>query len=414
MDTNTQARDQIPGDVMREAEELARAAEILPGGVLSLAQRIHQARSEGRVLRVKLGVDPTSSFLHLGHAVVLRKLRRFQDFGHQAVLIIGGFTARIGDPTGRQSARPSLSAEDVAANARTYLDQVGCIIDVEKAEVVNNADWLGALTLEQVIALESRVTANQMLAKEGFAERLEANQPLGLHELKYPLLQGFDSVQVRADIELGGTDQRFNLLMGRQLQPAFGQQPQLTLMLPLLEGTDGVRKMSKSFGNAIGIADGAEDMFAKCMRLSDALIVKFFELATTASAEAIAKEVKFLSGGGNPKDAKERLGHRVVQEFHGKTAADAAVDQWQRLHTRREIPEDMPSLAISIARPMVDILVEAGLAASKNKARQLAAQGGVRLDGEKVTDVTMVIEPTSSGHVLSVGTRRFVRVVKSA
>jgi len=400
------------------ASALAGCADIIPGaagdtagfspGVIALALKLAQAEAEGRPLRVKFGVDPTSPDLHLGHSVGMRALKRFQDQGHTVVLVIGGYTAQLGDPTGRNTARPPLSAEQVAANAATYLDQVKLILDMSKVEVVNNVNWLSRVDLIKLAAL---VTANQLLAKDGFGSRLEANQPLGLHELLYPLLQGFDSVEVKADIEVGGSDQRFNILMGRQLQPSFGQAPQLAMLLPILEGTDGVRKMSKSFGNAVGLADDGQTMFTKLMSIPDRIIVRFFQLATDSTAEEIAAVELALAQGKNPKLVKEELAKRIIGQFHDGATAEAAAQEWNRVHSQRLVPDEMPEHKMTAPVAVVDLLKETGLAGSKNKARQLIEGGGVRLDGEKVSDASLVVAvPPPAGQVLQVGRRQFVRL----
>src|SRR5277367_4580487 len=269
--------EKMDSDILAQAHELIRGSEVLPDGVEGLAARLKSASKAGRPLRVKLGIDPTSTDLHLGHAVLFRKLKRFQDYGHQVVLIIGGFTAQIGDPSGRSATRPPLTGEQVAANAKTYLDQIGAILNLSKTELTNNADWLAKLDLTQLLKLASSVTANRLLAKEAFGERLEKQLPVSFHELFYPLLQGYDSVAIKADIELGGTDQRFNILQGRELQPFYGQEAQMAMLLPILEGTDGVRKMSKTYDNYIGLREAPEDMFGKCMRIPDDLIGKYFD-----------------------------------------------------------------------------------------------------------------------------------------
>jgi tyrosyl-tRNA synthetase len=410
METNIQGS--LPPEILEEAAELSRGAEILPDGTAGLARKILEARNAGRVLRVKLGVDPTSGDLHLGHAVVLRALRRFQDRGHQAVLIIGGFTAQIGDPSGRNATRPSLTAEEVAANAQSYLSQVGSILDLSRAEVVNNADWLSTMDLTKVLKLASQATVNQLLAKEGFGERLGNQQPVGLHELFYPLLQGFDSVVVRADVEIGGSDQRFNVLQGRQLQVSSGQPAQVALLLPLLEGTDGVKKMSKTFGNSVGLKDTPDEMFAKCMRIPDALIVKWLELASTLTSAQIDEVKAALAGGGNPKVAKERLAHQLVLQQHDAARADAAQVEWNRVHSQRLVPESMPSHVVSSPTSIVRLLVETSLAKSNNDARRLIQGGGVRLNTEKVSDENLQVPaPSQEGTVLQVGRKKFVRLV---
>lgn len=414
----TQSELDNPNDitpaVMDEAKELARGAEILPDGARGLAAKIAGARKQGRVLRVKLGVDPTSTDLHLGHAVVFRKLRRFQEFGHQVVLIIGGFTAQIGDPSGRNSTRPPLSAGEVAANAKTYLAQMGVILDMDKTEVVNNTDWLGSMTLTDVLKLASRVTANQLLAKEAFGDRLEKQLPVGFHELFYPLAQGYDSVAVRADVELGGTDQRFNILQGRELQPHYGLEPQVAVLLPLLEGTDGVQKMSKSYNNYIGLKELPDDMYGKCMRIPDELIVKYFELATSWTGSQIDELKAELSAGSNPKDAKEKLARQIVFQYHGQSAADRAAESWQRVHSERLAPDDMPLYAMAQPASLFRLIVEAKLVGSSSEAKRLVAEGGVRLGGEQNRDPNFSVPvPDGDGVVLQVGRRKFVRLVKS-
>jgi tyrosyl-tRNA synthetase len=403
--------DQIPADVMAEAQELSRGAEVLPAGALGLAQRIHAARKDGRPLRAKLGVDPTSTDLHIGHAVVLRKLRKFQDYGHQVVLIIGGFTAQIGDPSGRNSTRPELTAEDVRANAKTYLDQVGAILDLSKTEITNNADWLAPLTLKDLLKLASQVTANQLLAKEAFGDRLDKQQAVAFHELFYPLLQGYDSVAIRADVELGGTDQRFNILQGRELQPRYGLEAQLAMLLPLLEGTDGEKKMSKTYNNYIGLKDEPADMYGKCMRIPDELIVKYFDLATALSGAEIDAIKADLDRGGNPKLAKERLGQELVRLYHGESAAEAAHVEWNKVHSQKQVPDDMPSHMVAQPTALFRLVSETGMASSSGEAKRLIQEGGVRLDGEQVKDPNFVVEiAAGTSKILQVGRRKFVRL----
>ncbi|MFA6211740.1 MAG: tyrosine--tRNA ligase [Candidatus Obscuribacterales bacterium] len=393
---------------------LPSGAMVLPGSETALADLLAKAEKEGRPLRIKLGVDPTSADLHLGHAVVLRALKRFQDAGHQIILLIGGFTATIGDPTGRDVTRPALTSEQVAANAKTYLEQAGKIIDLSRTEVVNNNDWLGAMSAAELVSLTSMVTVNQLLAKDSFGTRIEKQQSVAVHELLYPVLQGFDSVHLRADIEVGGSDQRFNVLMGRQLQALFKQEPQLALLMPLLEGTDGVQKMSKSLGNSIGLRDAPDDMFAKCMRIPDDKIVRWFELATSASASDIAFVVELLSAGTNPKDVKETLAKRIVAEMHGAEAGDNAHASWQAVHCQRLAPAEMPELEVAVATAVVELLVTAELAPSRNQARQLIKGGGVRLDDVKVQDEKLVVTVAAGvSNVLQVGRRKFVRLVNS-
>ncbi len=402
----------IPADVLDEARELIRGAEVLPEGLKGLAQRIQLARLEKRPLRVKLGVDPTSTDLHLGHAVVFRKLLRFQEFGHQVVLIIGGFTARIGDPTGRIETRPVLTEEQVNANAKTYLDQMALIIDIEKTEVVNNADWLAPLNLEQLLKLAGSVTVNQLLAKEAFGDRVEKGLPLGLHEVFYPLLQGYDSVAIKSDIELGGTDQRFNILQGRELQPHYGfKVQQLAFLLPLLEGTDGEKKMSKTYGNYIGLKDAPVDMFGKVMRIPDGLILKYYELTTTLTGPEIEDIGNQIKAGANPMQFKEQLARQIVGQYHGKQAGQHAVDEWKRVHSERQAPDEMPTYVVTEPAQLFRLMVSAQMVSGTGEAKRLVAEGGVRLDSEQQKDPNAVIEvPAGQSRVLQVGRRKFVRL----
>ncbi len=408
--SKTDSQD-LPPDVVEESRELCRGAEVLPDGVDGLARKILEARARGQHLRVKLGVDPTSTDLHLGHAVVFRKLRRFQEFGHQVVLIIGGFTAQIGDPSGRDKTRVPLTPDLVAANAQTYINQMGLILDMGKTEVVNNADWLASMDLAHMLQLASFATVNQLIAKEAFGQRIEKQLPVALHELFYPLLQGYDSVAIKADIELGGTDQRFNILQGRELQPRYGLSAQLAMLLPLLEGTDGVQKMSKSYGNYISLKDEPSEMFGKCMRIPDSLIIKYFELTTTLTGLEIDALTEQLKGGANPKDFKEKLGHQVVKQYHGEDRAAAALAEWKKVHSEKQVPDDIPEHGLTGPTALFRILVDAKLVASGGEAKRLIAEGGVRVDGEQNKDPNYVIEVSGGATlVVQVGRRKFVRV----
>lgn len=401
----------IPQSVIDEAKELARGAEILPEGYMGLARKIHAARKQGKVLRVKLGVDPTSTDLHLGHAVHFRKLRRFQEFGHQVVVIIGGFTARIGDPSGRNATRPELTEEQVQANAETYLNQMGVILDLKKTEITNNGDWLAHMDLTSWLKLASKVTVNRLIAKEAFGDRLEKQQPVAFHELFYPLLQGYDSVAIKADVELGGTDQRFNILQGRELQPHFGLEPQLAMLSPLLEGTDGEKKMSKSYNNYIGLKDAPDDMFGKSMRIPDALLIKFFEMTTTFTGAEIDAIDASLKAGGNPKDVKQKLATQLVRQYHGEEAAQAATDNWDKVHSKKEVPDEMPSHVVTSGTAIFRILVDAKLTSSAGEAKRLCPEGGVRLDGEQIKDPNFAVDLAAGQEkVLQVGRRKFVRL----
>ncbi len=404
--------DSIPPEILEEARELCRGTEVLPEGAKGLAKRIKLCRDQGRQLRVKLGVDPTHTDLHIGHAVVFRKLKRFQDLGHQVVLIIGGFTAQIGDPSGRNSTRPPLTAEDVKRNAETYLNQIGVILDLEKTELTNNADWLAPMNLNDLLKLAGRVTANQLLAKEAFGDRLDKQLPVFFHELFYPLLQGYDSVAIKSDIELGGTDQRFNILMGRELQPHYGVEPQLAMFLPLLEGTDGEKKMSKSYGNYIGLNDEPDDMFGKSMRIPDHLLIKYFELATSLTGKEIDQIKEVLESGGNPKDSKERLAEQIVRQYHGDDVAKQATATWQRVHSQKQAPEEMPSHVVSESTPLFRLLVDSQMCAGTGEAKRLVQEGGVRIDGEQARDPNLAIElAAGESKVVQVGRRKFVRLI---
>jgi tyrosyl-tRNA synthetase len=395
------------------------SVDLVPEG--GLGERLEQ----GRPLRVKLGVDPSRPDLTLGHAVVLRKLRQFQDAGHVAVLIIGDFTARIGDPSGQSETRPMLTEEEIRANADTYLAQAGKVIEIDAAEIHGNAEWTSGMDMAELIRLASTATVAQMLEREDFRDRYRAERPISVVELLYPLFQGYDSVAVRADVELGGTDQTFNLLMGREVQRAYGQEPQVVLTLPLLEGTDGVRKMSKSLDNYIGLTEPPEDMFGKLMRIPDELITKYFRLSAPVDpVEVDAIEHGLRDATVHPNEAKRRLAREVVDLYHGAGAGPAAEERFNVVHREHEIPDEVPSVSVpssvfgeqgGVRVVYVPALLEAmGLAASRSEARRLLAQGGVRVDGEQVPqeDVRIEGDPPGqlAGSVWQVGRRKFARL----
>jgi tyrosyl-tRNA synthetase len=403
----------------------ADALSTLVSGAVDLTPRegLEEKLAEGRPLRVKLGVDPSRPDLTLGHAVVLRTLRRFQEAGHVAVLIVGDFTARIGDPSGRSETRPMLSEEEIDRNARTYLEQAGKVIDVAAAELHRNSGWLAGLDMAEVIRLTSIATVAQMLERDDFRDRYREGRPISVVELLYPLLQGYDSVAIRADVELGGTDQTFNLLMGREVQHAYGHARQVVFTVPLLEGTDGVRKMSKSLDNYIGLTEPADDMFGKLMRIPDHLIPKFLRLCTDVSAEEIESIERGLEHGSvHPADAKRRLARTVVDLYHG--AGEAAERRFDLVHKERRLPDEVPDVDVPSAvfgrddgawTVSVPALLQAlGLAASRSEARRLLAQGGVRRDGETVAEEAIRIEGPPPGElrgtVWQVGRRRFARL----
>ena len=389
------------------------AAEVLPKGGLEAKLAL------GRPLRVKLGFDPTKPDLHLGHAVVLNALRRFQDAGHQVVVIIGDFTARIGDPTGKEATRPPLTAEDVKSHAETYLQQLGKIIDLSRAEIRTNSTWLEPMGLTEVIQLCAQATVAQMLARENFAKRYDRQDPIALHEFLYPLLQGFDSVAIQADIELGGTDQTFNLLMGRELQAARGQAPQVVMTFPILEGLDGVQKMSKSLGNTIELTDTPADMYGKTMSIPDALLPNWWRLASgVPPAEFEPRLAALAAGQVHPRDCKMALARAIVARYHDSSSAEDAEEGFIRQFQQRELPQDIPEVRIAASeRPLANLLVEAGLAASASEARRLVTQGGVkRHDGPEAVILKDALAPIMLGSepvILQVGKRRFAKVVQA-
>ncbi|MGH3666094.1 MAG: tyrosine--tRNA ligase [Egibacteraceae bacterium] len=372
------------------------------------------ARGDRPPLRAKFGVDPTTPDIHLGHTVILRRLRDFQRLGHTAVLIIGGFTTQVGDPSGRSTMRPRLTAEQVAANAATYLAQVRKVLLDEPLEVTDNADWLGPMTMADVLRLTAQTTVAQMLERDDVAARHGAGKPIAVSEFLYPLLQGQDSVAIRSDVELGGTDQTFNLLVGRRLQAAAGQDPQCILTLPLLEGTDGSAKMSKSTGNYIGVDEPAGEMFGKAMSLPDALMEKYFRLVTdTAPEETDRIAAGLVDGSLHPGDTKRRLARAIVTLYHSADDAEAAEARFNTQFRDRSVPEDIPTFDLGDTDPwfLPALLAAARLCASGSEARRMVGQGAVRLDGEVLSDPTAEIARGELvGRVLQVGKRRFARL----
>jgi tyrosyl-tRNA synthetase len=391
------------------------AAEIHPRD--EFERKVRQAAAGERPpLRVKFGIDPTSTDIHVGHSVVLRKLAQFQRFGHTAVLIIGGFTAQVGDPSGRSKTRPRLTADEVTANAKTYLEQVGLVLEDEPLEVTDNRDWLAPMTLADVLNLASQLTVARMLERADFSERYRSGAPIAVSEFLYPLLQGQDSVAVRADVELGGTDQTFNLLVGRGLQQQAGQDPQCVLTMPLIEGLDGSAKMSKSMGNVIGITDDPADMYGKAMRLRDELIVKYLRLTTDLHPDEVADIAARLRDGTLlPRDAKRRLARELVSLYHSATAAQAAQERFDVQFRQRGIPEDIPVITLDAQRWFLPTLLQvAKLVSSGSEARRMVSQGAVRLDGEVLADTTAEMDLDDlDGRVLQVGKRRFARLQAS-
>jgi tyrosyl-tRNA synthetase len=403
----------LPPDLQAAHDILASgAAQILPAD--GLAERLLAARRESRPLRVKLGIDPSGSDLTLGHAVVLRKLRQFQDLGHTAVLVVGGFTGQVGDPSERTSTRTAKSAEDVIANARGYFDQLMRILDAERAEVVNNADWLGTMSLAGILDYTRQMTVAQLLERDDFARRFTANQPISLSEFIYPLLQGIDSVEIRADIELGGTDQTFNNLVGRELQRSRGQAPQAVLTVPLLVGTDGVEKMGKSLGNYVAITEPAADQFGKLMSIPDSLIVMYATLAAAMTpSELKIVEGQVAHGGELNNQAKRAVARRIVDLYHGTGAGQIAEERFDAVFKRGEVPTDVPDFELPDGDPvhLPAVLVAGELAASTSAARRDIDAGAVRIDGETVPPRTYdLARGDLVGRVLANGKRRAARI----
>jgi tyrosyl-tRNA synthetase len=403
---------------LQEAHEIlaSGAAQILPPD--GLAERLLAADREQRPLRVKLGIDPSGADLTLGHAVVLRKLHQFQDLGHTAVLVVGGFTGQVGDPSGRTATRTAQSAEQVVANARGYFDQLMRILDPDRVEVVNNADWLGPMQLVQMLDYTRLVTIAQLLERDDFARRFQANQPITLSEFFYPLLQGIDSVAVRADVELGGTDQTFNNLVGRELQRAKGQPPQAVLTVPLLVGTDGVEKMGKSLGNYIAINDSADEQFGKLMSIPDSVVGSYARLTTAMHPREVdALERDIADGGGAANRAKRRVAREVVALYHGKDAAEQAEERFDAVFKRREVVPDAPDRPLPDGDPvhLPAALVAAGLATSTSAARRDIDAGAVRIDGVPVPPRHYDLPRADvAGRVVSSGKRRAARLVDAA
>lgn len=396
-------------EVQRQMLTIRRgAAEIVPDD--ELRSKVEKSIATGQPLRVKLGLDPTAKDIHLGHTVVLQKIRQLQDLGHLAHLVIGDFTGRIGDPTDKAETRKQLTAEQVEENARSYVEQVFKVIDPERTEVVYNSSWLAPLQFADVVRLASTLTVARMLEREDFTKRFRENRPIHVHEFFYPLMQAYDSVALKTDIELGGTDQKFNLLMGRTLQKEFGQEQQIALMMPLLEGLDGVHKMSKSLGNYIGVEDEPQEMYGKAMSIPDELMPKYFELVSNISTGDLAQVLSGLADGSyHPRDAKMRLARELVSRFHGERAGLAAEQNWQQVFQQGALPTDIPEVAITPGSYwIVKALVDLGLAPSNGEARRAVEQGGVRINGEKVTDSQTEVA-LADGVVIQVGKRKFAR-----
>jgi tyrosyl-tRNA synthetase len=382
-------------------QEITRnAVEVISAGELT------EKLDEERPLRVKLGMDPTAPDLHLGHTITLKKLREFQRHGHTVIFLVGDFTAMIGDPTGRSETRKPLSQEQIRLNAKTYQQQVSKVLDLSRTEIRFNSEWMSRVDTRQLIEIAAKLSVARMLERDDFEKRLAQQEPLFLHELLYPLIQGYDSVALHADVELGGTDQKFNMLVARDLQRAYGQSPQVVMTMPLLEGLDGARKMSKSYGNYVGITDPPEDMFGKIMSIPDKLMPRYFELLTDVTP---AEATGIRSGAIHPMEAKKKLARLVVSEYHDTVAADSALGYFESKFQRREVPADVPVFKLGQALWVCELMKQLRFASSTSEARRLLGQGAVRVDGSTVTDLNFRFVP-GQHKILEVGRRRIARI----
>ncbi|MFM2318447.1 MAG: hypothetical protein RLZZ215_1068 [Pseudomonadota bacterium] len=391
-------------DILSELERGTEEILIKP----ELVQKLNQ----GRPLRIKVGFDPTAPDLHVGHTVIINKMRQFQELGHQVIFLIGDFTGRIGDPTGKSATRPPLTEEQVNQNATTYKEQVFKILDPDKTEVAFNSTWMGKMSSAEMIQLAAKQTVARMLERDDFSKRYKSNQPIAIHEFLYPLVQGYDSVALRADVEMGGTDQKFNLLVGRELQRMYGQEQQVVITLPLLEGLDGINKMSKSLGNYIGITDAPNDMFGKIMSVSDELMWRYFDLLSFRPLSEIKQLRQQVADGFNPRDVKFLLAEELITRFHNKAAAAAAQEDFITRFQKGALPDDLPEVSVDIEKadlPIANLLKNAGLVESTSEAFRMIQQGGVKIDGVKVEDRNLLISKGTIA-VIQVGKRKFAKV----
>lgn len=396
---------------VKEQMDLIRkgTVDIIPED--ELVKKLEKSIKENKPLTIKLGCDPSRPDLHIGHAVVLNKLRDFQNLGHTAVLIIGDATGMIGDPTGKKKTRPQLTWDETRENGKTYYDQASKILDKDKTKIVYNSEWLNKLSLEDLIKIMGKFTVQRILERDDFENRLKNEQEISMHELLYPLMQGYDSYAINADVELGGTDQRFNNLVGRDMQKRFGQEPQVVIVTPLLEGVDGSEKMSKSLDNAIGIADDPKEIFGKTMRVPDPLIYKYFQLGTQVpldELEAIKNELE--DPNTNPRDVKRKLGLELVKLYYDEETAQRAIEEFDQIFIKKEVPDNIPEHKLNGENmKLIQLMTDTKMSPSNAESRRLIEQGGVTIDGEKVADVNFIIEPGSE-FVLKVGKRKFLRV----
>jgi len=384
--------------------------EVIP--IEELDKKLAKSLETGIPLQVKFGCDPSRPDLHIGHGVVLRKLRHFQDLGHEAILLIGDFTAMIGDPTGRNKTRPQITLEETKQNAQSYIDQASVILSDENLTIVYNSDWLGKMDFSEVINLSSKYTVARMLERDDFTKRYQDGVPISVHEFLYPLAQGYDSVHLKSDVELGGTDQKFNLLVGRDLQKEAGQNPQVIITTPILEGTDGVEKMSKSYDNYIGLTDSPSEIYGRTLSIPDSLIGRYFEFATEIPNDKLTSIENDLENGiSNPRDLKRELARELVSLYHDKDAALTAEKEFDALFIQKDEPDDMPEYKLAESEKLIGIMVKNGMVASNGEGKRMISQGGVRLDKEKVDDIHSTIEP-GKNVVLKVGKRKFLRIIK--
>ena len=383
--------------------------EIIP--IDELKQKLDNSRKENKPLIIKLGCDPSRPDLHIGHAVVLRKLRQFQDLGHQAVLVIGDFTAMIGDPSGRNKTRPQLTLEEAKKNAESYIEQAKIILDIKSLKIYNNSDWLNSMNFSNVVELTSKYTVARMMERDDFEKRFKAEVSITIHEFLYPLAQAMDSVHLKADIELGGTDQKFNLLVGRDIQREYGQDPQVILTLPLMEGTDGKEKMSKSYDNHIGITDSPDEMYGKTLSIPDNMIEKYFLLAANYDKKKMGEIKKRLSDKKvNPRDVKRELARKIVEIYYSLDHAKRAEGNFDKIFIKKDIPEDIPKIKLDEDTLIVDILISNELVKSKSEARRLIDQGAVKINDEKCIDRDHILRKDDS-LIIKVGKRRFLKII---
>ena len=384
--------------------------EIIP--IEELEKKLETSSKDNAPLQVKFGCDPSRPDLHVGHAVVLRKLRHFQDLGHKAVLLIGDFTAMIGDPSGRNKTRPQITMEETRQNARSYIDQASIVLSKDSLDIVYNSDWLDKMDFSNVIRLSSKYTVARMLERDDFTKRYQDGIPISVHEFLYPLAQGYDSVHLKADVELGGTDQKFNLLVGRDLQKEAGQDPQVIITTPILEGTDGVEKMSKSYDNYIGLTDTPSEMYGRTLSIPDELIIRYFEYATEIPNEELENiQADLKQGTSNPRDLKRQLARTLVSMYHDEQAAETAESEFDAMFINKDEPDDMPEYHLSEKEKLVSVMTGNNLVGSNGEARRMISQGGVRINKEKVDDIHLMLKPGEE-LVIKVGKRKFLRIIR--